>query len=154
MKTKGLLPGRSTLETTAYHRGEFRGTLTGYQSKKGTSIDFLYVAPQHRGKGISQGLASRQLHHARRNGGVIEITGQRSIGGQKFVERNLSSTRAGKAARIAVKPHDKGMSSKEITDLMDVIGQGKATHHAKKYRKRQQKSLKKARKAKKRKAGR
>lgn len=145
-QTKGLIPGRSTVETVAYHQGEFKGSLSGYHSKKGgTKVDFLYVAEPYRGTGVSQGLASRQLYHARRNGGGISVTGQRSVGGQKFVDRN-------QAKGVKINSRDRSMSSTEITQLMEDLGQIQAKKHAKNYQKTKAKAAANARKAKARKA--
>ena len=128
-KTRGLFGG-VTVETKAYRGAEYRGSVVGYHNKKkGTAtIDFLYVAKDHRGTGVSKAMVSRQVYHARRSGLSVVAAAERSDGGQKFVERNMT-------AGVKIPARASGSSS-EITALMEGIGRSQAKRHEKSYRKR------------------
>ena len=128
--TKGLFGGY-TVETKAYRGEEYRGSITGFhgKKKKTADVDFLYVAKAHRGTGISQGLAARQVYHARRHGLTVSAPADRSDGGQKFIDRN--------AVRGTIVPQRSKMTTAEITDLMETVGAIAAKRHARQYRRSQ-----------------
>lgn len=135
------ITGGYTVQVKAFKNGEYRGSVQGYHSKKkGTAtVDFLYVAPKHRGTGVSKELVKRQVHHARRHGLGVVSASERSDGGQKFVERNMNNISAGVKVTI---PKRASMDSSEITSLMDMVGAGEAKSHAKQYRKAQARKAK------------
>lgn len=139
-KSRTLIPGTYLVSTKAYHRGEFRGIANSTHKKNKVILDDLYVMPGHRGTGMSNQLVNRQMRHAKLTGKPIEVTGLRSDGGQKFVQRNS-------VKGVSVKTREK-RSSKDITAAMDfMVGELEAGDHSLKYKKKQTKSLKKARAA-------
>jgi len=124
--SRGLLGYTST--TTAYRGAEYRGSAQSVHGLgKTATIDFLYVAPGSRGKGVSQGIVNRQIRSARINGYRPVAASDRSDGGQKFVERN-------KALGAGISPRS-SMSSEEITEIMESIGRSNAIAHRKRYEK-------------------
>lgn len=137
--TRRIIGGHS-VETTAYRRGEFRGVARSFHTKKGAEIYDIYVSKSSRGKGVSRGLANRQIAHAKKRGLKVTVTGNRTDGGEKFVQRNL----AGKKG-VTIKPRKRG-DSKSMTENMDFWVGAQARGHAVKYKKTQTKNLSKARK--------
>ena len=137
-KSRTLIPGTYLVSTKAYHRGEFRGIANSTHKRNKVILDDLYVMPGHRGSGMSNQLVNRQVRHAKMTGKPIEVTGLRSDGGQKFVQRNNL-----KNVKVTER---KSRSSVDITSSMDfMVGELEAGDHAAKYKKKQNKSLKKAR---------
>lgn len=132
-RKSGLLG--STTHTKAYRGREFVGYADGGVNRKRTKASFenIYVEPKYRGSGVSGGLISRQSRALKSYGAPVSVTGDRSDGGQKLVERTRLQ-----GARI--ENRSSGMSSSEITEIMGVFGAGERKAH--------QKSWDKAKKAK------
>lgn len=83
----GLVRRKSfkTYHTTVYRRNHLIGYAHSQGGKKYVTIEDLYVAPSHRGKGVSKKLLLHQAHATR--GKQVRVTGLRSIGGQKVTDR-------------------------------------------------------------------
>ena len=121
---RGLLGG-TTVTTTAYRGREYRGSVEGFHRNGKATVDFLYVTPSQRGKGVSKALVSRQVYHARKHGLTVHAPGDRSDGGQKFIDRNsITGAKVGKRS---------SMSSAEVTEVMNGIGAANALRHQKQY---------------------
>ena len=124
-RRKGLLGG-TTVTTKAYRGREFRGYAESHVGRKSSSIENIFVEKAHRGTGISTQMISIQGKHLKSYKKPISVTGDRSVGGQKLVERNSLKG-------VSVKKRSNDMSSAEITGVVEVFGRGEKRAHEKAY---------------------
>lgn len=124
-RRKGLLGG-TTVTTKAYRGREFRGYAESHVGRKSSSIENIFVEKAHRGTGISTQMISIQGEHLKSYKKPISVTGDRSVGGQKLVERNSLKG-------VSVKKRSNDMSSAEITGVVEVFGRGEKRAHEKAY---------------------
>ncbi len=87
-KQRTAFGGRVRYRTYATKKGQLYGWASSYQTGKNKAkFAELYVAPEQRGKGLSQQLINAQVRHKPKSIRKITITGIRSEGGQKSTRR-------------------------------------------------------------------